>query len=226
MGRKPTETPRVGMSLRVTPRMKELLETTAAESGRSLTQEIELRLERSFDQDAIAALAGKLDAYHAAAIGHRQGHVDALSASDLIDRVKTYLRSMPVAEANELILDLLASTKERRSPRDGIVAALLASESPEAAATPEQGFLAPEMQARVEDVMRPGVNSTGADLEAVVGPIFLRRLQKGAARLGLPWTIEQLQAASIDEVMTLLRQVSENKRNPSKADTTPSRAHR
>lgn len=39
---------RVAMSFRVTPEMKAKLDTAAATSGRSLSQEIELRLEQAF----------------------------------------------------------------------------------------------------------------------------------------------------------------------------------
>lgn len=50
--KKPPESPakRVPLSLRVTPAMKESLEEAAGKNGRSLTQEIELRLERSFER--------------------------------------------------------------------------------------------------------------------------------------------------------------------------------
>lgn len=41
---------RVPLSLRVTPQMKDRLDAAAAESGRSLTQEAEMRLEHSFDR--------------------------------------------------------------------------------------------------------------------------------------------------------------------------------
>ena len=41
---------RIGMSLRVTPKMKERLEQAAFQSGRSLSQEAEFRLDRSFDR--------------------------------------------------------------------------------------------------------------------------------------------------------------------------------
>jgi hypothetical protein len=41
---------RVPLSLRVTPQLKARLDAAAAETGRSQTQEIEFRLERSFDR--------------------------------------------------------------------------------------------------------------------------------------------------------------------------------
>ena len=44
---------RVPLSLRVTPQVKALLDAASAKSGRSQTQEIEFRLERSFDRDGM-----------------------------------------------------------------------------------------------------------------------------------------------------------------------------
>jgi hypothetical protein len=49
-------TGRVALSLRVTSHMKRMLEHAAATSGRSLSQEAELRLERSFDHEAVEAI--------------------------------------------------------------------------------------------------------------------------------------------------------------------------
>jgi alkanesulfonate monooxygenase SsuD/methylene tetrahydromethanopterin reductase-like flavin-dependent oxidoreductase (luciferase family) len=45
---------RFPLSLRTTKQLREKLEAAAAESGRSLAQEIELRLEMSFDRQATA----------------------------------------------------------------------------------------------------------------------------------------------------------------------------
>ena len=53
-GREPAPGERVGLSLRVTPEMKRLLDAAAASSGRSLSQEAEVRLEQSFrDEDLL-----------------------------------------------------------------------------------------------------------------------------------------------------------------------------
>src|SRR6267378_3796536 len=49
--RTPEPGERVPMSFRVTPGFKEKLDRAARESGRSLAQEIELRLERSLDEE-------------------------------------------------------------------------------------------------------------------------------------------------------------------------------
>jgi hypothetical protein len=51
------DTKRFPLSLRTTKRLREKLEAAAAESGRSLAQEIELRLEMSFDREASVAEA-------------------------------------------------------------------------------------------------------------------------------------------------------------------------
>jgi hypothetical protein len=44
------------LGLRVTPAMKAKLDAAAAQSGRSQSQEAEIRLERSFDADETEAL--------------------------------------------------------------------------------------------------------------------------------------------------------------------------
>ena len=48
---RPTVGERVPLGLRVTPEMKRRLDAAAKESGRSQSQEAEIRLERSFDRD-------------------------------------------------------------------------------------------------------------------------------------------------------------------------------
>src|SRR6266576_1167682 len=52
-GRRPKDQKRIPLSLRITPRVKEWLVKEAAESGRSLTQEAEFRLEGSFLRQAL-----------------------------------------------------------------------------------------------------------------------------------------------------------------------------
>src|SRR5262245_11105623 len=44
---------RAGLSLRVTPELKQQLEETALKKGRSLSQEAEFRLERSFEHEGL-----------------------------------------------------------------------------------------------------------------------------------------------------------------------------
>jgi hypothetical protein len=56
-GRTPKAGERVSLGLRVTPEVKALLDAAAAQSGRSQSQEAELRLERSFDADNIVSEA-------------------------------------------------------------------------------------------------------------------------------------------------------------------------
>ena len=48
---------RAGLSLRVTPVVKKRLERAAEKNGRSLSQEAELRLERSFERETRLTLA-------------------------------------------------------------------------------------------------------------------------------------------------------------------------
>src|SRR5262245_29627182 len=57
----PTPGQRVGLSLRITPETKARLEKAANRSGRSLSQEAELRLELSFQSDSFQAAVGGLD---------------------------------------------------------------------------------------------------------------------------------------------------------------------
>ena len=52
-GREPEPGERVGLSLRVTPEMKRALDAAAESSGRSLSQEAEARLERSFQNEEL-----------------------------------------------------------------------------------------------------------------------------------------------------------------------------
>lgn len=54
---------RAGLSLRVTAAIKTRLEEEAAKNGRSLSQEAELRLERSFNRDEAARLLEDLRAF-------------------------------------------------------------------------------------------------------------------------------------------------------------------
>jgi TraY domain-containing protein len=54
-GREPTPGERVGLSLRVTPDTKRRLDAAATEAGRSLSQEAEFRLERSFERQDLVA---------------------------------------------------------------------------------------------------------------------------------------------------------------------------
>ena len=52
------------LGIRTTAELKKKIEAAAAESGRSIAQEIELRLERSFDQDTmLARVIGRLDEF-------------------------------------------------------------------------------------------------------------------------------------------------------------------
>lgn len=52
-GREPTEGERVHLGFRVTPELKALVEKAAESSGRSQSQEAELRLERSFERQGL-----------------------------------------------------------------------------------------------------------------------------------------------------------------------------
>ena len=51
---------RVSIGLRVTPDMKAAIDQAVAASGRSQSQEVELRLERSFEEDALKAEVARL----------------------------------------------------------------------------------------------------------------------------------------------------------------------
>jgi hypothetical protein len=52
---------RIPVGLRMTPELRENLVERSGANGRSLTQEIELRLERSFDDDRLDRIEAKLD---------------------------------------------------------------------------------------------------------------------------------------------------------------------
>ena len=49
-------TRRVHMTMRLAPHLRTRIESAAAENGRSLTQEVEHRLERSFWEDGLRTL--------------------------------------------------------------------------------------------------------------------------------------------------------------------------
>jgi hypothetical protein len=55
----PQEGERIGIGFRVTPALKRKIEAAAKESGRSQSQEIEFRLERSFEQQEMAKEVAK-----------------------------------------------------------------------------------------------------------------------------------------------------------------------
>ena len=64
MGRPPLppgEGKRMPLNMRTTREVRAKLELAAADSGRSLVQEVEHRLEQSFEQDRIALLEAKID---------------------------------------------------------------------------------------------------------------------------------------------------------------------
>src|SRR5262245_3291966 len=54
---RPTVGERVPLGLRVTPEMKKRLDAAAEESGRSQSQEVEFRLERSFERESLLSEA-------------------------------------------------------------------------------------------------------------------------------------------------------------------------
>ena len=103
---------RVPMSFRVTPEFKAKLDRVAKESGRSLAQEIELRLERSLDQerhlvDGLELRFGRQVAGLMLAIGHvieeatrptRPGELEWLSNPELFQ---------PVVESINLLLQAI-----------------------------------------------------------------------------------------------------------------------
>jgi TraY domain len=83
----PEEGARVVLSFRITPELKRLLDAAADQSGRSMSQECELRLEKSFERDRISAGFSRLQAgLDALVVAFRQGSFargTSLSKSDL-----------------------------------------------------------------------------------------------------------------------------------------------
>ena len=57
----PGEGKRVPLNMRTTREVRAALEEAAAQSGRSLVQEVEHRLGQSFNEDRIAMLEAKID---------------------------------------------------------------------------------------------------------------------------------------------------------------------
>lgn len=60
VGRPPNEVKRMALSLRVTPTVRSGLDSAAAQTGRSISQEAELRLEQSFWQEELLSQALRL----------------------------------------------------------------------------------------------------------------------------------------------------------------------
>ncbi len=103
---------RVPLSLRVTPETKAKLDKTAADSGRSQSQEAEMRLEQSFEGERMLQdIEGLLDRAkeHEAVIRARaleQGQVAVLTEHELDSRLDTHLRKFTTMLVDRGILPM------------------------------------------------------------------------------------------------------------------------
>ena len=107
----PADTKRFPIGLRVSKSVRERLEQAAAESGRSLSQEVELRLERSFDKqdsalDGLSLRYGErfakvliAMAEAGLAAGHFYGSIVATDRSDGIENWDSYPTAFQMASA-------------------------------------------------------------------------------------------------------------------------------
>jgi hypothetical protein len=119
------------MSLRVTPDMKERLERAAVNTGRSLSQEAELRLERTFrDDDLLSQLMGaaygeKLAAVlmiigeTMSAVGPTVAHVETQTPEGAENWLKSPVAFDQASKAAQAVLGALAPTGPTapRSPK-------------------------------------------------------------------------------------------------------------
>jgi hypothetical protein len=84
--REPEPGERVHLGFRVTPDMKNRVEAAAAASGRSISQEAEFRLERSFSDDsAFSSPEVRLWAHYLAAKFHKEGSFRAREKGSAVD---------------------------------------------------------------------------------------------------------------------------------------------
>jgi hypothetical protein len=95
--KRPSEGERVSLGLRVTPAIKELLDKAAADNGRSQSQEAELRLERSFERQAILGEALEL-AYGSEAAGILLAVIVAMTETG---KIANFDRSQPKYWVND-----------------------------------------------------------------------------------------------------------------------------
>jgi TraY domain len=107
------------MSLRVTAEIKEQLEKAARRSGRSLSQEAELRLERSFAQDgAMAAALGGPEIERVArlmAAAFKDGGAAASGSPEL--PVEEWIRYPDMYQAAiDAVVDVLSVRKPKGRP--------------------------------------------------------------------------------------------------------------
>jgi hypothetical protein len=128
---------RIGMSLRVTPDIKQRLERSALETGRSLSQEAELRLERSFRDDDLlpqlmaAAYGEKLAAVlmivgaAMAEAGRTAGFQETRTPEGAVEWFDRPVAYDQAAQAAKAVLGTLAPEGDVRPPRGKPVLPLL-----------------------------------------------------------------------------------------------------
>lgn len=91
------------MNMRTTAELRGKIERAAGQSGRSLVQEVEHRVERSFYNDDVVAAMTTLFGY----IGDRLDHLDYLSdrQSDLLQAIAKGLTDWPMDRGDRTVLD-------------------------------------------------------------------------------------------------------------------------
>jgi hypothetical protein len=86
------------MGIRTTAELKQKIEDAAMESGRSLAQEIELRLERSFDEDVAHEITREIVKDVIAAARSR---AEVALAKDLADIKKTVQDLLKISQSGK-----------------------------------------------------------------------------------------------------------------------------
>jgi hypothetical protein len=172
---------RMPMSMRIAPAVRDRLVAAAQASGRSLTQEIELRLDKSFDREDL--LASVLSAAFGREVGgiifglahvvSRQGRVAMQLSGASPERVDAWpddptAYAQVIAVAKEFLTALRPPGKPK--PKDGYAAALASSSKMTLAAIKDpawgEGF-PPEQRSR-------SFEAVAAEARALLGPLVDR----------------------------------------------------
>jgi len=91
------------LNMRTTLALRQKIEKAAGKSGRSLVQEVEYRVERSFHEDSVTAGVTTLFEY----VGERLDNLDYLSnrQSDLLQAIAKGLTDWPMDRSDRTVLD-------------------------------------------------------------------------------------------------------------------------
>lgn len=191
--REPKPGERVAMSLRVTPEVKGRLESAAADSGRSFSQEAEMRLEQGFrDEDLVARvlataygpqLAGLI--LIMARVMNEAGRTAGFNSSFTLEGMDAWCDSpyafKQAAEAAHRVLQLATPPGEAKAPAAMSGAGLpanLASVIETARDYLGVGFANSAVEAVAGDGRTSELQRWAAPVRDLLGPSMVKRLSK------------------------------------------------